>query len=280
MNIRKKIAVFTSLLIILVSSCGMHREQNKSFFFVQITDPQFGFFSNNNGFKEEILLYEKAVSNINLINPAFVVITGDLVNDKLNKSQWDEFRRITSLINPEIKVCLTPGNHDVGQNPDKKDIDYFKSMFGNDRFSFELGNCRFIGFNSCLIKAETPGLEEEQSDWLEKELAAASGARQIMLFCHHPFFIKDPSEPENYSNIKPESRQKYLSLFSRYGVDALFSGHLHNNASGRFDKTELITTSAVGKPLAGVPSGLRIIEIYEEVFKHQYFPLDSVRILK
>jgi 3',5'-cyclic AMP phosphodiesterase CpdA len=280
MKIQKKIQVIATLLIILVSSCGIHREQNKTFSFVQITDPQFGFFSNNNGFKEEVLLYEKAVTKINMLNPAFVVITGDLVNDRSNKSQWDEFRRITSLIKPEIKVYLTPGNHDVGQNPEKKDIDYYKSMFGNDRFSFEFDNCRFIGFNSCLVKAETPGLEEEQFEWLEKELAAASGARQIMLFCHYPFFLKDPMEPENYSNIKPESRQKYLSLFSRYGVDALLSGHLHNNASVTFDKTEMITTSAVGKPLAGVPSGLRIIKVSGEVYKHQYFPLDSVRVLK
>jgi len=54
MKIQNKIQVIATLLIILVSSCGIHREQNKTFFFVQITDPQFGFFSNNNGFKEEV----------------------------------------------------------------------------------------------------------------------------------------------------------------------------------------------------------------------------------
>jgi 3',5'-cyclic AMP phosphodiesterase CpdA len=280
MNIGKTIRIFVSLVIILISSCGLHRSPDKTFSFIQITDPQFGFYSNNNGFNEEVLLYEKAVTKINTINPVFVIITGDVVNDKSNKSQWDEFRRITSLINPGIKVYLTPGNHDIGQDPEKKDIDYYTSMFGSDRFSFGYGNCRFIGFNSCLIKAETPGLEEEQLEWLKEELAAASGARQIMLFCHHPFFIRDLAEPENYSNIKPESRRKYLSLFSEYGVDAIFSGHLHNNASGIFNKSKLITTSAVGKPLADAPSGLRIIQISGEEFKHQYFPLDSVRVLK
>jgi len=268
------------LMIILISSCGVYKGPDKTFSFIHITDPQFGFISNNKGFSEETILYEKAVSDINQVNPEFVVITGDLVNDKSNKSQWDEFRRITSMINPEIRVWITPGNHDIGQEPQKNDIDYYKSMFGYDRFSFEFGKCRFIGFNSCLIKAGTPGLEDEQFEWLKKELAAASGDVQIMLFCHYPFFISDANEPENYSNIAPEKRRKYLSLFSEYGVDAVFSGHLHNNAAGKFEQTEMITTSASGRPLAKAPSGLRIVTVSRAVFRHQYFPLDSVPVLK
>jgi len=267
------------LILFIFYSCSVHRGQDTTFTFIQITDPQFGFFSDNKGSQEETVLYEKAVSKINEIDPAFVVITGDLVNDKSNKAQWDEFRRINSLLDKDIKVYLTPGNHDIGQNPEKKDIDLYKTMFGYDRFSFEYGKCRFIGFNSSLIKAGTPGLEDEQFEWLRNELAAASGSRLIMLFCHYPFFIRDPQEPENYSNIQPESRMKYLKLFSEYGVDAVLSGHLHNNASGKYGGTEFITTSAVGRPLANAPSGLRIIMISGEVISHEYFALDSITVL-
>lgn len=266
-----KVAIY--LMMFLIIFCNASRDIKKSFFFIQITDPQFGFISNNKGINEETILYEKAVSKINLMEPAFVVITGDLVNDKSNKTQWDEFRRITGLIKPGIKVYILPGNHDIGQNPGIKDIELYTSRIGKDRFSFKYKNCRFIGFNSCLIKAETRDLEEEQFDWLKKELAAA-GSKQIILFCHHPFFIKDPEEPENYSNIKPENRKKYLSLFSEYGVDDVFSGHLHNNASGKYAKTNFITTSAVGKQLADALSGFRVIYIEGGKIRHEYLPLN------
>lgn len=266
------------IFIVLVSSCGIHAGLNKSFLFIQGTDPQFGFVSNNSGLNEETVLYEKAVAAINRVNPAFVVITGDFVNDKSNQAQWDEFKRITSLIDPDIKVYMTPGNHDIGQSPGIKDIELYSSLIGKDRFSFEYNNCRFIGFNSCLIKAETAVLEDEQFEWLKKELAAAAGSDQIILFCHHPFFIIDPEEPENYSNIKPENRKKYLSLFSEYGVNAVFSGHYHNNASCFYNGIEMITTSAIGKPLGDAPSGLRIIQVSRNKFRHHYFPLDEIQV--
>ncbi len=196
MKTSKTIRISVCFFMIVAFSCGIHKNYNKTFTFIQITDPQFGFFSNNKGFMEETLLYEKAVSKINMVNPVFVVITGDLVNDKSNQVQWDEFRRITSMINPEIKVYLTPGNHDIGLNPEKKNIDYYKSMFGNDRFSFEFGNNRFIGFNSCLIKAGTSVPEQEQFEWLKKELAASPGTGRIFLF------------------FKEEFRHQYFSLDS------------------------------------------------------------------
>ena len=78
--------------------------------------------------------------------PELVIITGDLVNDKTNKLQWDEFRRITNLISSR-KVLVLPGNHDIGQQPSEEALEQFKKMFGSDRFSIKFRNCSFIGFN-------------------------------------------------------------------------------------------------------------------------------------
>lgn len=268
------IKTIACLMLIIVLSCTVSRDLNRSFSFIQITDPQFGFISSNKGISEESILYEKAVEKINSMQPAFVVITGDLVNDRSDKSQWDEFRRITGLIKPEIKVYFLPGNHDIGQNPEAADLELYKSMFGYERFSFSLKKVRFIGFNSSLIKAETPVLMDEQYNWLEKELAGNRGVKLTILFCHYPFFIKDPAEPENYSNIRPDTRRKYLDLFSQYGVDALFSGHLHYNASGKYAETDFITTSSVGKQLGKDLPGFRIIHVEGNKIRHEYIPLN------
>ena len=87
-------------------------------------------------------------------------------------------------------------------------------------------------------------------------------AEHIVLFTHYPFFINVFDEPETYSNIAVETRNKYLALFKEYNVDAVFAGHLHNNASAKYGEMDMITTSAVGKPLAKAPSGLRIVKVY------------------
>lgn len=254
-----------SVLLLLLISCS------NEFNFVQISDPQFGMISENKGIAEESALYEKAVEKINSLKPELVIITGDLVHDRTNKAQWDEFRRITSLLKSK-KVFVLPGNHDIGQEPAEADIARFSEMFGNDRFALTYRDCCFIGFNSNLVKAQTPRLEEEQFQWLKNELSKASGARQTFLFCHHPFFISSPGEPEEYFNIKPDVREKYLALFAEYGVDAIFAGHLHKNAVSESGNIKMITTSSAGKQLGKDLPGFRNVIVADETFTQEYLP--------
>src|SRR5690606_21927937 len=99
---------------------------------------------------------------------------------------------------PSIPVYYTPGNHDVGNNPTTDDLKFYNSMYGYDRFAFEHKGSLLIGYNSSLIRASMPKEEEEQYRWLKKELKKGKKANHIMLFCHIPFFIKDPDEPGLY----------------------------------------------------------------------------------
>jgi hypothetical protein len=50
------------------------------FFFVQLSDPQFGFSNNDVDFVQDTANAEFAVATVNRLKPAFVVVTGDLVN--------------------------------------------------------------------------------------------------------------------------------------------------------------------------------------------------------
>lgn len=265
MRILKKITVIVGLLLLVLVSC------TNNVTFVQVSDPQFGFISENKGIEEETALYSAAVERINKEKPDAVFITGDLIHDRNNKAQWDGFLRITSNIHCK-NVFITPGNHDMGQAPVKTDIDAFVKRFGYDRFSFKYRGNNFIGFNSNLVKAGTDSLEKEQFTWLREKLSDASGSEYIFLFCHHPFFIGDPEEPEEYFNINPVTRKKYLDLFSEYGVDAVFAGHLHRNAYAEAGKLKMITTSSAGKQLGDDPPGFRVIKVRGKVFTQEYIP--------
>lgn len=274
-QIKLIIAIFS---VFLITGTGNSQKKSSSapFFFIQLTDPQFGFIESNKGFGKETELYEKAVNAINRLNPDLVVITGDLVNNIDDRMQIAEFKRITAKINSKTPVYYCPGNHDIGQSPTQQDIDSFISDYGHEKFTFKHKKSTFIGLNSCIIKANTPVLEQLQFDWLKKELSKARRSNHIILFCHYPFFISNFNEPQTYSNIPVETRYRYLTLFKEYNVDAVFAGHLHNNAYAKYGDIDMITTSAAGKPLANVPSGIRIIKVYSDRIESVYYGLDEI----
>ncbi len=90
----------------------------ESFFFIQMTDTQFGMsatpllFSylglswNDDEFEKESRLFEKAVEAANRLKPAFVVVCGDLVNKPGHAGQAAEFKRISQNLSRSIPLYL------------------------------------------------------------------------------------------------------------------------------------------------------------------------------
>ena len=207
------------------------------------------------------------------------MITGDFVHDRNNIAQIEEFKRITSTINREIPVYLVPGNHDIGNEPDEQGMSGYIQHYGYDKFSFTHRGSLFVGFNSGFIKSSNSHKpERDQFEWLKKTLDKNNDKeiKHIVLFCHYPFFIHTVDEPETYSNIGIRKRKKYLSFFESAQVNAIFSGHLHKNAQARFGQIQLITTSALGKPLGNDPSGFRIVKVFDDRIESNYYGLDHI----
>jgi 3',5'-cyclic AMP phosphodiesterase CpdA len=273
-SINKSIIILAILLVVTGTTFSQNKNQNNPWFFIQLTDPQLGMFENNKSFEKETILYEKAIVGINNLQPDFVVITGDFIHDQNSSVQINEFKRITAKINSEIPVYYVPGNHDIGQVPDRHSLKKYKKNYGSDRFSFKHKGSNIIGFNTGFIKAKQKKPEQKQYKWLNKKLKG--DAAHTILFCHYPFFNKNIDEPEAYSNLGIEYREKYLSFFEEHSVDAVFTGHHHNNALNSYGDIELVTTSAAGKPLGDAPSGMRIIKIYEDRIEHEYFGFDKL----
>lgn len=272
------IIFFTILLIFSLSSQLSSQNSNTEnpFFFIQMTDPQLGMYEENEGFEKESRLFEKAVSEINRLKPDFVVITGDFVHDPDDEKQINEFKRIKAKINPDIPVHLIPGNHDIGQVPDNESLKKYDSHYGTDRFSFSHKGSKFIGYNSSLIKVDVTKYEKKQLKWLKESLRKTKNLNHTILFGHYPFFTDSVDEPEKYSNIHPNKREKYLKLFKKNEVSAIFFGHYHRNAYPAYNEIELVISSAVGKQHGDDSPGFRIVKVYNDRIEHDYFGLDEV----
>jgi len=273
---RKTIGSLFLILLLAGTVFAQKNTSNAPWFFIQLTDPQFGMFDKNASFEKETVLYEKAVAKINSLNPDFIVITGDFVNDQNSVAQINEFKRITAKIKSLIPVYYSPGNHDIGQVPNEESLKKYRKNYGSDRFFFKHKGSSFIGFNTGLIKAKLEKPEQEQFIWLSKKLRKSRNAKHIILFTHYPFFNKTANEPTAYSNIDQEYREKYLRLFNDSHVTAVFSGHHHNNGLSTYENVQLVTTSSLGKPLGKAPSGFRIIKVYNDKIEHEFFGLEQV----
>jgi len=256
--------------------------QAAPFFFIQMSDPQFGMFADDMDFAQETVNFEMAIATANRLRPAFVVITGDLVNKPLDRAQVDEFERIAGRLDTRIPLYRVAGNHDVENVPTPESVAAYVKRQGRDYYSFRQGSVTGIVLNSSVIHspAKAPALLDTQRAWLENELAAArqAGARHLIVFQHHPWFLKQADEPDEYFNIPLDRRRGYLDLFRRHGVTALVSGHYHRNALGRDGVIEMITTGPVGKPLGeGTQSGFRVFVIDDAgALSHRYYALGEL----
>ena len=141
-------------------------------FFVQASDPQFGMYTADKDFAQETANWTFAVANINRIRPAFLVVTGDLVNKTGDAAQIAEYRRITNSIDRSIHVYNVAGNHDVGNEPTPESIAAYRKTFGPDYYSFREGPIYGIVLNSSYFKAPDKVRDEaaKQEIWLAAEL--------------------------------------------------------------------------------------------------------------
>lgn len=252
------------------------------FHFIQLSDPQLGMFTNNRDFVQDAANFEFAVTAVNRLKPAFVVITGDLVHRPGDAAQIAEYRRIVAKIDPAIPVYNIAGNHDVENAPTDASLAAYREIFGADRYVFRHQGLVGIVLNSSLIhtpeKASTELAAQER--WLRAELARAKAenARHIVVFQHHPWFIKSATEADQYFNIPTVRRATYLGLFREFGVRYLFCGHYHRNAEAADGGLENVTSGPVGKPLGGAKSGLRVAIVRDDRIEHRYYELGDLPV--
>ncbi|MBV3829787.1 metallophosphoesterase [Bacteroides sp. BFG-638] len=270
---RKKIISVVCFLLAVFVSHGIAADSTP-FFFLQLSDPQFGFMDNNKSISAETEAMNKAVTAINQLKPPFVVITGDFVNNSKSKEQIAAYKSMIAQIDSSVKVYMIPGNHDIGK-VSRASIDNYKKNYGETHFSFRYGDCAFIGIDSNIIKEEDKEREEVQFKWLEQELQKTKDARFKFVFTHCSVFLKRMDEPVNYSNFSLPMREKYVRLFQKYGVNAIFAGHLHNNAYGKVGNMEMITIGPVGKVLGTGYQGMNLVKVYPDRFISEFIALNQ-----
>ena len=221
-------------------------EVKQDYYFVHITDPhlpthRYHYRSGAATDSSEMVDLREVIDDINIINPEFVLLTGDLVNegeleDYLTRRYYTRSQQILGEF--EVPVYLTAGNHDIGGWEDTPPADgtarrdwwrFYGWKRLNDpppgapwytqNYSFDYGPVHFVGLeaydNYDMWRSHIYGVESftsGQLEWLQDDLAAAAASVSRVLFYHYDF-----SHQINLNNL---------------GVEMALWGHIHYEEPG------------------------------------------------
>ncbi len=240
-----KISIF--FIILCLFSCN-----EKKVSFVQMCDTQLGF----GGYEDDRNRFEQAVEKINSLKPDFVLICGDLV-DRANEKSFNDFLEIKNKLN--VPCLLAPGNHDVGNNPNTKSLEFYREKIGADYFVKEFENYALVIANSQLWKKEVENESEKHNDWFFETINDLNSKnKNIFVVMHFPFFIENVKEEENYYNFPKAKRFEILEFLSENETKAVFSGHAHKTFFNEYKNIKLASTETTSKNFDKRPFGFRL----------------------
>lgn len=191
--------------------------------------------------------WARCLDHINAARPDLVVATGDLVLCDPDHGPDHQFVR-SELGRIEVPWAALPGNHDIGDTGPKPYMGQwitdarrqrFLDAIGPDWWGRDLGAWRILGLNAQLPGSDLVA-EEEQLDWLEREIAAA-GDRPLGVFLHKPLFVNDVAEAgDPIWCVLRAGRMSLLDRLKRGNLRLIASGHAHHYRTFNFGNIAIV----------------------------------------
>jgi len=170
-------------------------------------------------------VFSKAVQQVNLMQPEFVMSVGDLIEGSreqmANHTQWTEFDKYARQFEMPFFYCV--GNHD-GDSKVKAGV--WQERLGRPYYHFTYQNCLFLILNSNdpAVAANAQqggprtGIGKEQRMYVEKTLKENNKARWTFVFLHHPVWTGRDLTENGWQEVEQ------LLADRKYSV---FCGHVH-----------------------------------------------------
>ena len=188
--------------------------------------------------------FDEVINEINSLRPDFIINVGDFVEDGRIAGDWDVPLKSIEIL--DCKLYFVPGNHDI---IDENSAQIFKEKTGFDPFySFDYQKTHFVVLNNATI-SRYDEFDEEQVNWLIKDLNENRESENIFVFMHKPFWA---------NQIASEKEDRFHEIFLQNNVDAVITGHWHQYAHNQYDGIDyyLVGSSGGSMPDENVDMGI------------------------
>ena len=169
-------------------------------------------------------VFDRAVREINQLNPDFTIMIGDIIEGAGSGSvklriQWDEAK--SHLDSVGTPLVLIPGNHDIYN---RESYDFWKKQNGKTFDAFTYGGCRFILINTEEGKgtAQT-GLGDVQLAFIKQEIEQVQ-EKPVFLIMHQPMWIVESGLGKQWKTIEQWLGNRPYTVIA---------GHMHVLAAKR-----------------------------------------------
>ena len=140
-------------------------------------------------------LFLATIREASRLKPDLIVSAGDLIDgyqedERIHEAaaEWERVLKMLRSAFGDIPLFVTAGNHDVWSERSEA---LFEETLGHPvNHSFNVGPVRFIMFDSSRTRNEGE-VEEEDLDWLVRELGEARGSDQRVVMTHVPMWAID-----------------------------------------------------------------------------------------
>ncbi|MFV0590750.1 MAG: metallophosphoesterase family protein [Draconibacterium sp.] len=238
----------------------------------------------------------QAIDTINSLAPDFVLTGGDNIMDALaqtyerSDSLYSLFTQTTGKLN--MPLYSTLGNHEVFGLYKKSGVDpshneYGKKMYENKiakrYYSFDHKKWHFIvldGIGTTEDRHYYGHVDEEQLNWLKKDLEQTGKNRPVVVSIHIPLLsigaqiMEGPTKALSESSVVTNAHE-VIELLEQYNTKLILQGHLHFLEDIEYNGIHYITGGAVSAQWwqgarFGMEEGFLKIDISGDDFKWRY----------
>lgn len=182
-------------------------------------------------------IFDRAVSEINLLAPDFVITTGDQIPGHMEKrevwdSEWKTYMDHADTL--QCPLVLVAGNHDIANT---QCYNFWQEDFGATYYFFLYRQCLFLVLNTEEERFDGRGpVWEKMMGFAESSLKEYTEVQHTFVFFHKPMWV-DPRFKQDWKRLRTALGTRRFTVIA---------GHEHYLSVDYDEENPLIIMNATG----------------------------------
>jgi 3',5'-cyclic-AMP phosphodiesterase len=180
-------------------------------------------------------LLERAIVELNELQPDAVVVSGDLTGDGF-REHYEEAQEYLERIECEQTIVI-PGNHD------SRNVGYvhFEELFGERRAELHADGVSIVAVDSTEPDLDHGVIGRGRYDWIQERFASHEAYLRVFVLHHHLLPVPGTGRERNVVHDAGDT----LECLQRAGVHMVLSGHKHVPYAWRLENLFVVNAGTV-----------------------------------